>query len=360
MKEPLSNSSLNLLYEESILLLKKLISTPSFSKEEEETYKILTTFLSEKEVKFETLHYNIWAKNRYYDPQKPTILLNSHHDIVRPNEGYSVHPFDPKIIDDKLYGLGSNDAGGALVSLIFTFLYFYEEMNLKYNFVLLISAEEEISGSCGISSVIELIGNIDFAIVGEPTEMNMAISEKGLIVLDCESKGVASHAAHENPENAIVNALDDIKWFSSFKFPKKSSLLGEIKMSVTIISAGVQHNIIPDKCSFTVDIRTNECYSNQEIVEIIKQYIKSKVTPRSLRLNSSRISVENPFVKKGIEYGLSYYGSPTLSDQALMPFPSLKIGPGSSLRSHISNEFIYLFEIKKGIETYIKLLQQIN
>jgi acetylornithine deacetylase len=343
----------------AINLLKELISIPSLSKEEDKTADLIQHFLEDHQVRVYRKKNNAWAFNKFYNPELPTILLNSHHDTVKPNTGYTLNPFEPVTEDGKLFGLGSNDAGGALVSLMMTFLHFYDKSDLKYNIIYAATAEEEISGSDGIECILNELGKIDFAIVGEPTEMHLAIAEKGLLVLNCVAHGKSAHAAHANPDNAIINAMKDIEWFQNFKFPKISKMLGEVRMNVTIIKAGLQHNVIPDKCEFTVDIRTTDAYNNAEVLEIIKENIKSEILPGSLRLNPSSISNDHPFVKAGIAAGRTAYGSPTISDQALMPFPSLKMGPGNSLRSHTSNEFIYLEEITSGIDIYIELLSKI-
>ncbi len=358
-QQELSGQELNQLYNDALDLLKKLIATPSFSKEEEQTAAIIGNFLSLKSIPYKQQMNNIWAYNKYYDPSKPTILLNSHHDTVKPNKSYSLNPFQPTEKEGKLFGLGSNDAGGALVSLIVTFLYFYELSDLQYNLILTTTAEEENSGINGVESIYGLLGNIDFAIVGEPTQMNLAIAEKGLLVLDCKAKGTPSHAAHPNLDNAILNAFEDIKWITSYSFPKKSNLLGDVKMTVTIINAGEQHNSVPDNCIFTIDVRTTEHYTNKEVADIISSQLKSDVTPRSLRLNSSFIPMEHPFVQAGISIGRTTYGSPTSSDQAVIPCPSLKMGPGLSTRSHSADEFIYLDEIREGIKIYIETLSKI-
>lgn len=340
-------------------LLKELISIPSFSKSEDKTATCIENFFATYNIPTHREMNNIWAFNKFYDASKPTILLNSHHDTVKPNASYTLNPFEPIEKDGKLYGLGSNDAGGCLVSLIATFIHFYDKENLNYNLVLAATAEEEISGVNGIESIFKKLGSIDFAIVGEPTEMNLAIAEKGLLVLDCVAKGTSSHAAHPNHNNAILNAIEDIQWFNTYKFDKVSDLLGEVKMTVTIINSGTQHNVVPDSCQFTVDIRTTEMYSNTEIFNIIQQNIKSEVTPRSLRLNSSSILLSHPFVQAGIQMGRTYYGSPTSSDQAVIPCPSLKMGPGLSTRSHSSDEFIHVDEIKDAIKIYNSVLTQI-
>ena len=340
-------------------LLKELISIPSFSKSEDKTATCIENFFATYNIPTHREMNNIWAFNKFYDASKPTILLNSHHDTVKPNASYTLNPFEPIEKDGKLYGLGSNDAGGCLVSLIATFIHFYDKENLNYNLVLAATAEEEISGVNGIESIFKKLGSIDFAIVGEPTEMNLAIAEKGLLVLDCVAKGTSSHAAHPNHDNAILNAFEDIQWFNTYKFDKVSNLLGEVKMTVTIINSGSQHNVVPDSCQFTVDVRTTEMYSNTEIFNIIKQKIKSEVIPRSLRLNSSSILLSHPFVQAGIQMGRTYYGSPTSSDQAVIPCPSLKMGPGLSTRSHSSDEFIHVDEIKDAIKIYNSVLTQI-
>lgn len=347
------------LFESVYELLKELISIPSFSKSEDKTADCIEKFFAKYNILTKREMNNVWAFNKFYDASKPTILMNSHHDTVKPNASYTLNPFEPIEKEGKLYGLGSNDAGGCLVSLIATFIHFYDKENLNYNLVLAATAEEEISGVNGIESIFKKLGPIDFAIVGEPTEMNLAIAEKGLLVLDCGAKGTSSHAAHPNHDNAILNALEDIQWFNAYKFDKVSDLLGEVKMTVTIINSGSQHNVVPDSCQFTVDVRTTEMYSNTEIFNIIQQNIKSEVTPRSLRLNSSSIPLSHPFVQAGIKMGRTYYGSPTSSDQAVIPCPSLKMGPGLSTRSHSSDEFIYVDEIKNAIQIYNSVLTQI-
>jgi len=347
------------LTKEAIELLKNLISKQSFSGEENETALLIMQWFSSHDIKFESDKHNVWAKNKYFDVSKKTILLNSHHDTVKPNKGYTKDPFNPEISNGKLYGLGSNDAGGCLVSLLATFTYYYERSDLKYNFVLVASAEEESSGPNGLNSMLSIIPKIDFAIIGEPTLMQLAIAEKGLLVLDCEAKGTAGHAAHGIGDNAIYNAIEDIHWFQNFEFPKISDTLGKVKMTVTQIKAGHQHNVIPANCNYVVDVRVTDAYSNKEVLEIIQSNIKSKVVARSLRLNSSSIPKKHPIVKAGIQLGRETYGSPTLSDQAVLSCPSLKLGPGQSLRSHTADEFIYVNEIEEGIELYIKILNKI-
>ncbi len=346
------------LYTEALQLLQQLITIESYSKTENKTADAIELFLNNKNIETNRLQNNVWVKNKYYDAAKPTILLNSHHDTVKPNSNYTKNPFEPTIENEKLFGLGCNDAGGALVCLLATFLYFYNEPSIQYNLIFVASAEEENSGLNGIEIVLPQIGIIDFGIVGEPTLMQMAIAEKGLMVLDCVANGIAGHAAREEGDNAIYKAIKDIEWFQNFVFEKESTTLGKVKMSVTIINAGTQHNVVPSQCSFTVDVRSTDVYNNVQILEIIQKNVQGKVTPRSLRLNPSCIALEHPIVQSGITLGRTYYGSPTTSDQALMPFATLKMGPGDSARSHTADEFIYVKEIKEGIEIYIKMLQQ--
>lgn len=348
------------LYTDAITLLKQLISTPSFSKEEDNTAEIIEQFLNSKSVQAYSYLNNIWAKNKYFDENKPTLLLNSHHDTVRPNKAYTLDPFTPLEQDGKLYGLGSNDAGGCLVSLLNVFLHYYQQQNLKYNIIIAASAEEEISGHNGIEILLPRLPNINFGIVGEPTLMNMAVAEKGLLVLDCTSHGRAGHAARNEGENALYKALQDIDWFKTYQYDKVSELLGPMKMSVTVIQTDNKaHNVVPSQCSFVVDVRVNELYSFEEVLSIIKSHVQCDVQPRSSRLRSTSINIDHPLIQAGLESGRSYYGSPTTSDKALMNFPTLKMGPGDSARSHTADEFIYSDEIKEGIELYIQLLNKI-
>ncbi len=347
------------LFDQAVALLQKLISIPSFSKEEDKTADTIQEFMKGHGITMHRKLNNLWAWNKHFDPAKPTILLNSHHDTVRPNSGYTRDPYDAKIEDGKLYGLGSNDAGGCLVSLIASFLYFYNKENLKYNFCLATTAEEEISGVNGLELIIPELGQLDFGIVGEPTLMQLAIAERGLMVLDCTAHGKAGHAAREEGENAIYNALADIEWFRSFRFPKESEVFGPIKMSVTIINAGSQHNVVPASCVFTVDVRVTDAYRNEEVLEIIRQHVKCDVQPRSIRLKPSSIDKEHPIVQAGIALGRTTYGSPTTSDQSLLDIQSIKVGPGDSARSHTADEFVYVDEIREGIELYIKMLERL-
>jgi acetylornithine deacetylase len=340
----------------AIHLLKQLIATPSLSREEDQTATLISNFLKSEGASPQRKMNNIWASS-IISEELPTILLNSHHDTVKPSSSWSLDPFQSVEKDGKLYGLGSNDAGGPLVSLIATFLALKDDPNRPYNLILAATAEEEVSGKNGIESILPELGKLDLAIVGEPTQMQMAVAEKGLMVLDCKASGVSGHAARNEGVNAIYKAIQDIEWFRTFQFDLKSELLGPVKMSVTQINAGTQHNVVPDECSYVVDVRTNEFYRNEEALQVIKKFVKnSEVTPRSTRINSSFILLEHPFVQKGLSLGLTYYGSPTTSDQALIPCTSIKIGPGDSARSHTADEFIYIEEVERGIELYIKLL----
>jgi len=353
-------STTNELYCEALGLLKDLIATPSFSKEENDTAEIICSFFTKHNVPFKRVGNNIYAKNKYYDAAKPSLLLNSHHDTVKPNKGYTLDPFAPIEKEGKLFGLGSNDAGGCLVSLIATFLHFYNEENTKYNIVFAASAEEEISGVNGIELVLPHLGNIDFGIVGEPTQLEMAVAERGLMVIDCIAPGRAGHAARKEGENALYNAMDDINWIRNYQFEKISPLLGESRLTVTVIETeNKQHNVVPAQCKFVIDVRVNELYTFDEILDELKKNLKSQFNPRTTRMRSTSIALDHPLVKAGISLGKGYYGSPTTSDKALMPFPTLKMGPGDSARSHTADEFIFLDEIKDGIETYIKLLKEI-
>ncbi len=344
------------LTQEAIKLLKSLIETSSFSSEEEHTALLIENWFNQNNIPFERENNNIWAYNKHFNQSKPTLLLNSHHDTVKPNQGYTKNPFEAIVEDDKLFGLGSNDAGGALVSLIATFTYFYANENLPYNIVIVASAEEESSGKNGLNSVLKHLPTLDCAIIGEPTLMQLAIAEKGLLVLDIVVKGTASHAAHNNPDNPIYNAMPVIDWFKTYPFEKISEVLGPVKMTVTQVTAGKQHNVVPAECHLVVDIRVNDCYTNTEILEVVKANVAAEVMPRSMHLNASSIPILHELVQAGIALGRTTYGSPTLSDQSVLYCQSLKLGPGESLRSHSADEFIYLYEIEEGIELYIKIL----
>jgi acetylornithine deacetylase len=356
----MSNENIHTLQQDAIELLKQLIATPSFSKEEDKTAVILCTFLKQHGLHIDCVKNNVYARYAHFDESKPSILLNSHHDTVKPNKNYTLDPFTPVEKDGKLYGLGSNDAGGPLVSLIATFLYFSKQKNTKYNLVLAATAEEEISGKDGIELVLPELGRIDCAIVGEPTQMQMAVAERGLMVLDCMAQGKAGHAARNEGENAIYKALSAIEWFRSYQFPKVSDLLGPVKMNVTVIETdNKQHNVVPPQCKFVVDTRVNELYTFEEVLATIREHVQCEVTPRSTRLRSTGIALDHPLVKAGLALGRTCYGSPTTSDKALMPFPALKMGPGDSARSHTADEYIYIEEIKEGIALYIRLLEKI-
>lgn len=344
-------------YQDAVVLLSKIIEMPSMSGEEEGTAAMIETFLEDREVPFHRKGNNVWCRNKYFDTSKPTILLNSHHDTVKPNAGYSRNPFEAIEEDGKLFGLGSNDAGGCLVSLIMTFIHFYGREDLPYNLILAATAEEENSGKNGVESILSEIKPIDFGMVGEPTDMQMAVAEKGLLVLDCYAKGRSGHAARDEGENSIYAAIEDIQRIRKYTFEKISAYLGEVKVSVTMIEAGYQHNIIPDTCHFVMDVRTTDAYSNQEVFDLLQSLVKSEVKARSFRLNPSQLPEDMPISKVADELGIKKTGSPTCSDQALMDFPTFKMGPGTSERSHTADEFIYTKEIQEGIAGYIQLLE---
>ena len=354
------NENLSEIQAKAISLLKELIAIPSFSKEENKTASCIEIFLQSFNITSEKHLNNIWARNKYFDETKPTILLNSHHDTVKPNKGYTLNPFSPIEKDGRLFGLGSNDAGGCLVSLIATFIHFHDKQNLKYNLLLAATAEEEISGKNGVEALLPYLGKIDCGLIGEPTLLQMAVAERGLMVLDCTSQGRAGHAARGEGENAIYKAINDIEWFQSFQLSKISDLLGASKMTVTVIETDNKaHNVVPSQCRFVVDVRISELYTFEEVIDTIKSHVQCEVQPRSTRLRSTSISLEHPLVKAGKALRKKCYGSPTTSDKALMPFPCLKIGPGDSARSHTADEYIFVNEIKEGIEFYIKLLNKV-
>ncbi len=342
--------------ESAVQLLETLIVTPSFSKEEAGTADLIGDFLAENGRAFQRLGNNIWANHPGNQPGRPTVLLNSHHDTVKPVAGWQRPPFEAILEQDKLYGLGSNDAGGPLVSLLATFVEACKTQ-WPFNLVMAATAEEEISGKGGIEMLLPHLGKIDLGIVGEPTQMHLAVAEKGLMVLDITLAGKAGHAAREEGINAIYEALPALNWFRDFRFSETSQWLGPVKMSVTQIAAGSQHNVVPDRCTLVVDVRPNDCYSLAEILETIRENVKGEVVPRSVRLQPSHIRMDHPAVKAGISLNLPMYGSPTLSDQALMPFPTVKIGPGDSARSHTADEYIHVTEIAAGIDGYRAFLQ---
>lgn len=348
------------LTKEAINLLKALIETPSFSGEEAKTAALIEQWFTDHNIPFKRQNNNIWTTNLHFDDSKPSLLLNSHHDTVKPNKAYTKDPFKAIEDKDKLFGLGSNDAGGCLVSLLATFTYFYDREDLNYNLVMVASAEEENSGPNGLNSMLSVIPEIDVAIVGEPTLMHLAIAEKGLVVFDAKVKGTPSHAAHKNEDNAIYNTIDVLQWFQDFKFNKTSEVLGDVKMTVTQINAGKQHNAVPAEVDLVIDVRVNDKYTNENVASILQEKSPcTSILPRSLRLNSSSIPIDHDLVKAGIAMGRDTYGSPTLSDQAVLSCPSLKLGPGDSLRSHTADEFIHISEIEEGIDLYLQLLEQV-
>jgi acetylornithine deacetylase len=363
----MNSDILHTITQEAIVLLQELISIPSLSKEEDKTADCIEIFLKEKQVPFKRLMNNIWAGNKYFDPAKPSVLLNSHHDTVPANAAYTRDPLQPAIEDGKLFGLGSTDAGASLVSLLTAFIYFYHTENLPYNIVFAASAEEEISGFNGIEKLFAdnqfaacFKVPESFAIVGEPTQLELAIAEKGLMVIDCFAHGRAGHAARDEGDNAIYKAMEAIDWFKNHRFEKISPVLGPIKMTVTSINTDNKaHNIIPAQCSFVVDVRITELYSHEEILETIRQHVQVDVVPRSTRLRSSSIAAEHPVILAGIKLGKTTYGSPTTSDKALMPLPSLKCGPGFSGQSHSADEFVAIADIENGVRFYISLLSKL-
>jgi len=352
MQEQLSNYNKT---QKALEFLKSLIKIPSFSKEEAETATFIASFLTNENIEINQHLNNVWAVNKYFDKTKPSILLNSHHDTVKPSQSYTRDPFNPEIIDGKLYGLGSNDAGGPLVSLLMVFIHFYNSNNLPYNLIFAATAEEENSGDNGIQSILPFFENIEFAVVGEPTSMEMSVAEKGILVLDCTAHGKSGHAARNVGINAIYQALPDIEWIKTFKHEKTSEWLGEVKQTVTVINAGQLHNVIPDTCTFTVDVRITEQYTHEEILNTFRKNLKSTVTPRSFKLRSSKIDVNHPFVQCAKNLNIKLFGSPTTSDRAVIPYPSVKIGPGDSNRSHTANEFIFVKELEDGIDVLLQL-----
>jgi len=345
------------LTKQAIELLSSLIKIPRTSRNEGEAACFLKSFM-EQECMLPTQAdgCNLWSVAPDYDSNRPTLLLNAHIDTVKPVDAWTRDPFSPQIEHGRLYGLGSNDDGASLVSLLQVFRVLREQQR-SYNLIYLVSAEEEVSGKNGIEHVLPILPHIDMALVGEPTGMQPAIAEKGLMVLDITAHGKAGHAARDEGDNAIYRAIKDIQWLQTYRWERESSLLGPVKMSVTIINAGTQHNVVPDKCTFTVDVRSNELYTNQELYNQICQHVQSEVQARSFRLNSSRIELSHPLVQRIIQLGGQPFGSPTLSDQALMPFPSLKMGPGQSSRSHTADEFIEISEIQEAIEFYLEVFR---
>lgn len=342
---------------EALNLLKQLISIPSFSEEEDETAEAIDAWLKKFGVETKRQYNNIYAFNKYYDDSKPNLLLNSHHDTVKPNSAYTNDPFDAHVKDGKLYGLGSNDAGGALCSLLATFVHFYERQDLNHNIIISATAEEEDAGDKSISALLPILPEIDVAIVGEPTLMQLAVAEKGLVVFEGKVEGTPSHAAHPNDNNSIYNTIKVLQWFKDYKFEKVSEVLGPVKMTVTQINAGNQHNVVPAHVDLVIDTRVNDCYTNEEINAILQKEAPCKLSPRSLNLGSSSIPIDHPLVQSGIALGRDTYGSPTLSDQAELSCQSLKLGPGDSTRSHSADEFIYVREVEEAVGLYIDILE---
>lgn len=340
-------------------VLSGLIEIQSLSKEELPAVEYIESLLSQRGIAFFRDKNNVWAQNKHFQEGKFTVLLNSHLDTVKPNPGYTKDPYKAIIEDGKLYGLGSNDAGGALITLLGTFIDLYNK-DLPFNLVFAASAEEEISGKDGMEYLFPYLPKVDFAIVGEPTLMDIAIAERGLMVLDCKAIGKSGHAARKEGINAIYKAMEDIQWFQTYDFPQHSKELGGISMNVTVINAGSQHNVVPAECSFVVDVRVNDQYSNQEVLELIQSKVSCAVTARSTRLNSSGVNADHPIRKVAQKLNINTYGSPTLSDQALMPCESIKMGPGDSARSHTADEFIFLEELQSAIPKYLRVLEELG
>lgn len=346
--------------QEAVELLKRLIATPRISRQETEAADLLEEQMKAWGINVERTGNNLWEVAPDFEETRPTLLLNAHIDTVKPVSAWTKHPYVPELTEEGvLYGLGSNDDGASLVTLLQTYRQL-RQAKRSYNLIFAASAEEEVSGAGGIASVLPLLPKVDVALVGEPTGMQPAIAEKGLMVLDVTAHGKAGHAARNEGDNALYHAIDDIAWFRSFQFPNQTDLLGPVKMTVTIIQAGTQHNVIPDQCTFTVDIRSNECYSNQDIYNKVCASVKSEVKARSFRLNSSRISLDHPLTQRAMALGRKPFGSPTLSDQALMPFPSMKMGPGESSRSHTADEFIKVEEIREAMMLYRSMLTDLR
>jgi acetylornithine deacetylase len=348
-----------MLTQNAITLLQDLIQIESFSKKESGTAQRLEDWFEEYKISFQRKDNNLWAVNKAFDSKKPTLLLNSHHDTVQPNQAYTRDPFAADFVDGKLYGLGSNDAGGALVSLLALFTHYYDHTDPAYNLLFVASAEEEIAGEKSLCNLLPDLPKIDLAIVGEPTLMHLAIAEKGLVVFDVVIKGTPSHAAHPNTDNPLLKLPEIIKKIENLAFEKVSPVLGPVKVTLTQVEAGSQHNVVPSEVQLVLDVRVNECYTNTEIKERIQAALPCEVTPRSLRLQSSSIDENHPLVQAGKKLRRNVYGSPTLSDQAALSCPSLKLGPGDSTRSHSADEYIYVSEIEEGIALYIEIVKQI-
>ena len=360
MKDQIKAQEIEFIYEEAITLLKTLINIPSISKQEDKTAKTIYQWLTSFGAETHYVKNNVWSQNKYFDDAKPTILLLSHHDTVQPSTNYSRDPYCPEVIDGKLYGLGSNDAGGPLVTLLGIFKYFYAKDNLPFNLVICAAAEEEISGKNGVELALKHLPKIDFSFVGEPTGMQVAVSEKGLMVCDCVAKGKAGHAARDEGVNAINIAMKDIQWIEQYQFPKTSATLGPVKMTVATINGGVKHNVVPEHCEFIVDVRSTDAYSNAEILKIMQDNMRSTVTARSFRLQPSQVSLSHPIIKILSNCGIETFGSSTMSDQALLNCPSVKFSPGESARSHTADEYIYLSEIKSAFEFFLPFFETLS
>lgn len=343
---------------EAVELLQALIATPSTSRDEARTGDLLFAFLADHGAAPERLHNNVCARAEGFDPRRPTLLLNSHHDTVRPAASYTRDPYAPTLEEGRLYGLGSNDAGASVVSLAETFLTF-RTRRLPFNLVVALSAEEECMGEHGMRALLPALGPIDMALVGEPTGMQAATGERGLVVLDCTAHGRSGHAARGEGVNALYIALDDIARLRTFRFERESQLLGPVGIAVTQIEAGTQHNVVPDTCRFVVDVRTTDAYSNEEVVELLRAALHSDVVPRSTRIRAAAVGDDHPLVRAARAVGRQTFVSPTTSDRTLMPFPSLKMGPGESARSHSADEFILVAEIDEAITVYEQYIEQL-
>lgn len=350
-----TNNATKTLLSDAMTLLRELIATPSISREESAAADVFCQHLQAYGIKYECKGNNIWCIPPQIDSGKPTLLLNAHIDTVKPVTSWSRNPFEPTVEGDIVYGLGSNDCGGGLVTLLQVYRYFLEHES-PYNIIYLASAEEEVSGENGIRSVLPLLPQVDVAIVGEPTGMQPAVAEKGLMVIDMTAHGKSGHAAREEGINAIYEMLDDLMWLRNYRFRKRSEFLGDTKMTVTVIHAGTQHNVVPDECKAVIDVRTNEYYKNEYVFEFLRKHLHSEIHARSFRLQSSHIDMRHPLIQKCISMGKKPFGSPTLSDQSLMPFPSFKMGPGNSARSHSADEYIRISEMERAIEEYIQCL----
>ena len=346
--------------QQALNLLTSLIEIPSISTEEEKSALFIQAWLAKHKIPSTLIGNNVCAKNKYFDQEKPSILLLSHHDTVPPAKSYTRDPYHAEIIEGKLYGLGANDAGGGLVSMIMAFTHFYNMQNLPFNLLLCAAAEEEISGKNGAKLALPFFGEIGFAIVGEPTSMELAVSEKGLMVCDCVAHGKTGHAARNEGDNAILKAVSDINWITAYQFEKTSPTLGDVKMSVTMIEAGVKHNVVPEKCHFVVDVRTTDAYGNEEVLAIMRQHMCAEITPRSIGIKPTATPLDHPLMQALLAKNIRSYGSPTTSDQAILNCPSVKFSPGDSKRSHSADEFIYVAQINEGVQFFIEFFHELK